>query len=461
MYYDKYIKYKNKYNNLKRQNNNYKNLIEISKKEILPVFVYVKDIKYKLDYIPHFREFITNLHYGQRKLFLNELQFLTKYCSLLNKKLDNYQTEYVIYAGAAPNNHIYFLYQLVPNIKFILIDPSPFNIFIKNPNINHLNTKNDDICYIRYGEKIQKELRDYQILNFYDPVTNKVVNYDKIPLNPELGSFSYYDENSEQIINFIKTSNYKIFIFQDFYTNELSELFRGLNKSKIYFFSDIRTQLVSTADSPDDLDVLWNLSQQFNWVKILKPDAFMLKYRCPYFSDFKNKTETEINEYVNNNFDDSFKISKKYGIDFIKNYVNRKVMYLSGEYYIQPWAPITSTEIRVVGDNINKFSFYDCFDAEKKFTYFNNIDRTFVRHNNKYVDKEIGFDCCNDCSLEALIWEDYIEKYPYKNNLNVIDMVKKLTIVLGKSLKRNGHGNLFDEPTKEWYDNLKKIYYKK
>jgi len=474
MYYAKYKKYKNKYCSLKGKINNfnidnYKRLANDVKKEILPVFEYVKDIKYELTYMPNFKEFVTNLHLGQRKLFLNELQFLTKYSNLFNEKSDESKSEYVIYAGAAPNNHIYFLYELFPNIKFIIVDPSPFNIFLKNPNINHLNTKNSDVVYIRYGDKIQSELlsndSDFSKLNFYDPIKNEVVNYkENIPTNSNLGSFSYYDENSENIINFIKTSSYKIFIFQDIYTNELSNLYRKIDNSRIYFFSDIRTKLDIY---PTDLDILWNLSQQFNWTKILQPSAFMLKFRCPYFTDFKNKTEGDINDYINDHYDNSFNISKKFGIDFIKNYVNHKLLYFDGEYILQPWAPVASTEIRLVNDNLDDYTYYDCFDAEKKFAYFNNIDRTFVRHFNNYVDKSIGFDYCNDCSLEALIWEDFLKKHPHpndlfseedqydKSSLPVLAMVNKLSHVLGKGLKKKGHGYLFKEPTNEWYLDLK------
>lgn len=62
----------------------------------------------------------TVLHWGQRKLFLSELEFLSLYSK---------EGDIVIYVGSAPGNHTFFLTLLFPYIsKFILFDPSPFYI---------------------------------------------------------------------------------------------------------------------------------------------------------------------------------------------------------------------------------------------------------------------------------------------------------------------------------------------
>jgi hypothetical protein len=64
----------------------------------------------------------STLHWGQRKLMLSEIEFLTKYTT---KSLSPYTC---VYAGAAPGTHITFLSQLFPLVHFILIDPSEFSI---------------------------------------------------------------------------------------------------------------------------------------------------------------------------------------------------------------------------------------------------------------------------------------------------------------------------------------------
>lgn len=58
-------------------------------------------------------------HWGQRKLLLSEILFLTRWGHLSST---------VIYAGAAPGKHIEYLSKLFPDHHFILVDPNPFGI---------------------------------------------------------------------------------------------------------------------------------------------------------------------------------------------------------------------------------------------------------------------------------------------------------------------------------------------
>jgi len=59
------------------------------------------------------------IHWGQRKLLMHEIEFLTKY---------SYPGCLVVYAGAAPGTHIRYLSYLFPDVNFVLIDPCDFNI---------------------------------------------------------------------------------------------------------------------------------------------------------------------------------------------------------------------------------------------------------------------------------------------------------------------------------------------
>jgi hypothetical protein len=64
--------------------------------------------------------FIRDPHWGQRKLFLNELELLTKYGE---------EEDVVLYAGAAPGRHIEHLSrEFFPTLRFVLVDPAPFRI---------------------------------------------------------------------------------------------------------------------------------------------------------------------------------------------------------------------------------------------------------------------------------------------------------------------------------------------
>eukprot|EP00913_Durusdinium_trenchii_P010292 g9653.t1 len=60
----------------------------------------------------------TVLHWGQRKLILAEIEFLTRYYE---------KATCVVYAGAAPGTHIAFLAKMFPKLHFELIDGRPFS----------------------------------------------------------------------------------------------------------------------------------------------------------------------------------------------------------------------------------------------------------------------------------------------------------------------------------------------
>ena len=60
------------------------------------------------------KKYSTTEHWGQRKLFLTEMEFLTKYAS---------EEKYiVVYAGAAPGTHLNYLASLFPQLDFVLYD---------------------------------------------------------------------------------------------------------------------------------------------------------------------------------------------------------------------------------------------------------------------------------------------------------------------------------------------------
>jgi hypothetical protein len=56
-------------------------------------------------------------HWGQRKLLLSEIEFLTMFAE---------SNDTVVYAGAAPGTHTEFLASLFPTLKFVLVDPAEF-----------------------------------------------------------------------------------------------------------------------------------------------------------------------------------------------------------------------------------------------------------------------------------------------------------------------------------------------
>jgi ubiquinone/menaquinone biosynthesis C-methylase UbiE len=76
----------------------------------------------RLPYRRRLNDVIELLHWGQRKLLLGEIEFLTIF---MNKNVAN--NVYVVYAGSAPGTHIIYLAQLFPMINFELYDPRAFD----------------------------------------------------------------------------------------------------------------------------------------------------------------------------------------------------------------------------------------------------------------------------------------------------------------------------------------------
>jgi hypothetical protein len=81
----------------------------------------------KMPYDPNLQPELKTKHWGQRKLLLCEIQFLTRFGHL---------SKYVVYAGAAPGTHTVVLARLFPDHTFDLWDPAPFSEILKEmPNV--------------------------------------------------------------------------------------------------------------------------------------------------------------------------------------------------------------------------------------------------------------------------------------------------------------------------------------
>ena len=73
----------------------------------------------RLPYTPRPGQVRTVDHWGQRKLFLSEVEFMLTHGHLAST---------VVYAGAAPGTHILHLTKLFPDHRWVLVDPAPFKI---------------------------------------------------------------------------------------------------------------------------------------------------------------------------------------------------------------------------------------------------------------------------------------------------------------------------------------------
>jgi len=366
------------------------------------------DIKGVLKYNQNNQYERFSLHNGQRKLFLSELEFLTL-CYDNNIKNDKVN---VVYAGAAPSNKTYQLLKYFPNIRMILVDPNPFDIFVDNK--THFKVNNHKVILKSENESID--------------TFKKIISVNK-PYYTNLFTYIQKEDKNEKS---------PIYIINDYFTDELAN---DLSKSPNFecnFISDIRTNLFK--DMPLDLDIIWNMSLQYNWINIMKPKYSYIKFRHLYFNE-----DDIINwKTIPENMKKDFETSKKYGIDFEKDYINKKLKYCNGMIYNQAFAPISSTESRlfIEQNDINNIIEYVNYKIyEDTYCYYNNIERTLIKHSNKYVDKKYGIDHCADCALEAKIWELYKEKID--NSIDIKKEILNLSNLLHRSLLTEHHGNLF------------------
>jgi hypothetical protein len=91
-------------------------------------------------------------HWGQRKLFISELEFLTNHANL--EKGSEFA---LIYAGAAPGTHIQLLSELFPQLEFFLVDPARFDAK-KTDKIHIINDYFDDKMAECFVKDISKDI---------------------------------------------------------------------------------------------------------------------------------------------------------------------------------------------------------------------------------------------------------------------------------------------------------------
>ena len=326
---------------------------ELFKDKSSNVIETVSDLKHKLTYTPGKTCRKYGNHIGQRKLILNEIQFLNKS-----------KSKYCIYPGSAPGNKTHYLSQLFPDIKFILIDPNKFELNVKG---SHRDKPHPDIVHITYG----------------------------YPTKSNRADLSKY---SGDIVDYIKNEDYKIFIIEDYMTMDLAT---KLNCLECDFISDIRSNIY-LKDYPTDYDIYWNTSMMYNWIAELKPERSMLKIRMPYGTD---KITPKTDSYIM----DDFELSKKNGIDFLSDYKKKKFNMSKSTLFIQPWQGHSSSELRMVVEkkDINNIVEYNIGDIEDRLNYYNCINRMWVYHHNPNSSRKLNFCHCNDCALENKIWADY------------------------------------------------------
>jgi hypothetical protein len=247
-------------------------------------------------------------HFGQRKLLMGEVEFLSRY-------IDN-KNPLVVYAGAAYGRHINLLVQLFPHAEYHLYDSNEFDRGL----FGRANVK----IYSRY--------------------------------------------------------------FTDIEAQQYNALLKEKKHSQLLFISDVRTAENNSVIEEWDREIVDNMLMQKKWVELMEPSMASLKFRLPWFD------------------------------------ADTKYDYFDGELFIQPWAPIKSTETRLFTDG-RTIKTYSPITYENVCYRHNLISRCFHKFESK-IDYA-GFDKCYDCHHEAMIWQKYLG-LPFANRrfATLIDLLR-------------------------------------
>jgi hypothetical protein len=388
-----------------------------------PPIIKITDIKHQIPYeekkSSKFRKSL--LHIGQRKLFLNELQFLNKYVKFVNST--EQRQHFVIYAGGSPGHHMYELSRYYPNVTFIIIDPSRHQSYIS-----------DNLTVVDCKKTFYKRVIYYNVNNEYIHDLEDISTLGKL-LSSQIRLFIIRDYCTPELLIRIKNElpiDCNIYLWSDIRTDnaEAGKFGKSENKNRTYLNKN-KDENKGYVVSVTDGDILWNLAMQYNWLKVLEPDVSMFKFRLPFYvNDIDWLNAFMKKDIIKNDFEETPELN------ILENYVDKMILYPKGTIYIQPWQPKSSTESRLVIKKKNIYTLikYDAFKYDGIFNYYNVIERVIRKHNNGVQYYKYGYCECNDCAIELTIFKDYlsvIENNDYIKNEFKMPKYYDLTKTIG------------------------------
>ena len=193
-------------------------------------------------------------------------------------------------------------------------------------------------------------------------------------------------------------------IISDFFTEKTAQYFSDKfenRKFKLLFMSDIRK-------ATDDESVLNDQEDNILWHKIIKPDYSYFKFRCGYETD-------EIYKYY------------------------------KGLIFLQPFAPQSSTETRLLLKKDLESYEYNIKEYQGKLYYFNRVMRPSF-YKKSIINDNNYFDHCYDCTYFSYLIKNYLNHFPNFNpfkSTNIFDIMKKITNYISK-YTNNRIGNMND-----------------
>jgi len=115
------------------------------------IMLALPDEIFRVKYIPKTDVTLPSLHWGQLKLFISEVQFLTHvWANMPDQNVLDVPLPVVLYIGAGPGNHLPALIGLFPQFVYHFYDPTPFVNKVESQNCKYferLFTEEDVLIY--------------------------------------------------------------------------------------------------------------------------------------------------------------------------------------------------------------------------------------------------------------------------------------------------------------------------
>lgn len=198
-----------------------------------------------------------------------------------------------------------------------------------------------------------------------------------------------------------------IHIHQDYFTDEVAKSFAS---KPTLFMCDIRSGDSEDRDFEDH--IVTNMQSQMRWVEMMHPVQSLLKFRLPFTPG--------------------------------------TTQYLDGKIVLQPWAPIMSTECRLITDGKSTRE-YDHTTHEQQL-YRHNIAGRLQTYDYPAIGKidSPGLDRCYDCTAEVNILSNWFRsRLVTPTPALIATKINEISDELGESLDNAPHGCWPDLPLPE------------
>jgi hypothetical protein len=324
-------------------------------------------------------------HWGQKKLLLSEIQFFTRICKTLNTKtLKDFA---VVYIGSAGGHHLPILYNLFPDLIWLLYDPAPFsnevmkhptkdksvfvyNMFFTDDTLDHVrkNCQGRKILFIsdiRVDNKEEDIIKDMRNQAFWGTELNSPFMLHKFRLP--------YEE-----LETIPKSNLQFKLNDKLFTNPNFKT----TKNMMYLKGDIYLQIFPP---PYSGELRLYVEQkngkyefaEYDYLDIENRLVYFNSYIRPYFYCFANDKICEEYKYINYipGYDTSIECLMEYKV--VMDYYN---------YFFEK----TITDKKVMIQKLYDMNFYLEKLAHRKFitcnydTTIKYLKKTNINNNDKY-----------------------------------------------------------------------------